>query len=216
MRPDLVIFDCDGVLVDSEPPVFRVVTAELRALGLDVTLEETMATHKGKTLEQSRPLIEARLGRALPADWAAKLRQRTNAALDQALAAIPGAVAAVRAVAAAAIPHCVVSQSRRVRIDTNLRHIGLDAVFGARVYSTHDLGKPKPAPDIYLRAAANFGVAPARVAVIEDTVTGVAGGVAAGMRVLGYAADAAPGSLTAAGAAEEFTDMARVPELLRL
>ncbi|MEC7122250.1 MAG: hypothetical protein VXX13_04550, partial [Pseudomonadota bacterium] len=61
MRPDLVIFDCDGVLVDSEPPVFQVVTAELRALGLDVTLEETMATHKGKTLEQSRPLIEARL-----------------------------------------------------------------------------------------------------------------------------------------------------------
>ena len=210
MRPDLVIFDCDGVLVDSEPPVFRVVTAELRALGLDVTLEETMASHKGKTLEQSRPLIEARLGRALPADWAAKLRQRTNAALDQALAAIPCAVAA------AAIPHCVVSQSHRARIDTNLRHIGLDAVFGARVYSTHDLGKPKPAPDIYLRAAADFGVAPARVAVIEDTVTGVAGGVAAGMRVLGYAADAPPGSLTAAGAAEEFTDMARVPELLRL
>ena len=82
MRPDLVIFDCDGVLVDSEPPVFRVVTAELRALGLDVTLEETMATHKGKTLEQSRPLIEARLGRALPADWAAKLRQRLGRTLS--------------------------------------------------------------------------------------------------------------------------------------
>ena len=210
MRLDLVIFDCDGVLVDSEPPVFWLVTVELRALGLDVTFEETMAIHRGKTLEHSRPLIEARLGRALPADWAAKLRQRTNAALDQALAAIPCAIAA------AAIPHCVVSQSRRARIDTNLRHIGLDAVFGARACSTHDLGQPKPAPDIYLRAAADFRVAPSRVVVIEDTVTGVAGGGAAGMRVLGYAADAAPGSLTAAGAAEEFTDMARAPELLRL
>lgn len=216
MKPDLVIFDCDGVLVDSEPPVFRVVTAELQALGLKTTLEATMAAHKGLTLEQSRPLIEAQLGRPLPADWAPRLRQRTTQALDEELTAIPGAVAAVAAVMAAGVPNCVVSQSRRQRIELNLQQVGLAASFAGRIYSTHDLGKPKPAPDIYLQAAADFAVPPARITVIEDTVTGVTGGVAAGIRVLGYVADGVAGSLHAAGAAVEFTDMKQLPGLLGL
>jgi phosphoglycolate phosphatase len=216
LKPDLVIFDCDGVLVDSEPPVFRVVTAELQALGLTTTLEETMATHKGLTLEQSRPIIEAALGRPLPRDWAAHLRQRTTQALDEELEAIAGAVAAVGAVIAAGLPNCVVSQSRRQRIELSLQQVGLSETFAGRIYSTHDLGKPKPAPDIYLHEAADFKTPPERITVIEDTVTGVTGGTAAGMRVLGYVADGTPGSLQAAGAVLEFDNMDHLPGLLGL
>jgi HAD superfamily hydrolase (TIGR01509 family) len=160
------------------------------------------------------PVIEGRVGR-LPADWGAALSRRIMAALLDEVEPVPGALAAVRAVAAAGIPLAVASNSARGELAAKLRRLELAGLFGDRVFSFEDVARAKPAPDIYLAAAAACGALPADCVVVEDSLLGAEAGILAGCRVLGFARDTDPRVLAAVGA-ETFTDMAELPGLLGL
>jgi HAD superfamily hydrolase (TIGR01509 family) len=219
MRFDAVLFDCDGVLVDSEAITNGVLRDMLGDLGWALTRAECMRIFVGKALKDERALIEARTGRPLTEEWLAGFRERRNAALMRDLQPVPGAVAAV------AWAHerfegriACASGADRFKVEMQLAKCGLMGFFAGRVFSGHELPRSKPEPDVYLAAAASVGIAPARCAVVEDTVTGVRAGVAAGAAVFGYsppeAGHDAPAALREAGAVEVFTDMAALAALL--
>lgn len=213
-RPAAVLFDCDGVLADSEGLVNRMVSAELTARGWRLSPEQARETFIGMALPAMMPVIEGRVGR-LPADWGAALSRRIMAALLDEVEPVPGALAAVRAVAAAGIPLAVASNSSRGELVAKLMRLELAALFGDRVFSFEDVARAKPAPDIYLAAAAACGALPADCVVVEDSLLGAEAGILAGCRVLGFARDTDPRVLAAVGA-ETFTDMAELPGLLGL
>ncbi|PLZ04250.1 HAD family hydrolase [Burkholderia sp. WAC0059] len=218
---DAVLFDCDGVLVDSERITHTVLVDMLGALGWTLTLDEAMRIFVGKAVRDEAALIEARTGFALTDAWIAAFRARRNAALERDLAGIPGAPAAVAALHRRLGGRiAVASGSDRLKLELQLAKVGLLAAFEGRLFSGHETARSKPWPDVYLAAAAALRVAPGRCAVIEDTVTGVTAGVAAGATVFGYRPDA-PGhghsradALREAGAVCVFRDMAALPELL--
>ncbi|MFT8242872.1 HAD family hydrolase [Roseomonas sp. BN140053] len=210
-----VLFDCDGVLADSEHLVDILVAEELGARGWTLTPEEAGRIFLGKSLPDMVPIIEARLG-PLPADWPATFAARVAWTMERQVPPIPGAPEAVAAVRAAGLPVAVASNSGRAELIVKLRRLGLTEAFAGRVFSFQDVPRPKPHPDIYLAAAAACGVAPARCAVIEDSAVGARAGVAAGCRVLGFCRDTDPAVLRAAGASAVFRDMAELPALLGL
>ncbi|MEO5671592.1 MAG: HAD family phosphatase [Ramlibacter sp.] len=214
-----VLFDCDGVLVDSEPITNGVLREMLHELGWLLTQEECMRTFIGKALKDERELIEARTGRPLTEEWLAQFRERRNEALVHRVQAIRNALQAV------ALLHerfegriACASGADRFKVELQLEKCGLMQYFKGRVFSGHELPRSKPAPDVYLAAAAALSVAPKRCAVVEDTVTGVTAGVAAGATVFGYsppeAGHDAPQALRAAGASAIFTDMGQLPALV--
>lgn len=213
-RPAAVLFDCDGVLADSEGLVNRMVAAELTARGWRLSPEQARETFLGMALPAMMPVIEGRVGR-LPADWGAALSRRIMAALLDEVEPVPGALAAVRAVAAAGIPLAVASNSSRGELAAKLMRLELAGLFGDRVFSFEDVARAKPAPDIYLAAAAACGALPTDCVVVEDSLLGAEAGILAGCRVLGFARDTDPRVLAAVGA-ETFTDMAELPVLLGL
>lgn len=196
----LVIFDCDGVLVDSEPLVNRVEAEYFTALGFHTTPDEMRALFKGKTVQDVIDGVEARLGRALPAsavyDWGTSVAL----ALAQELRAIPGVERVIQRLQQAGVPICVASQSPLPRVRISLRATGLDGYFADDVFTASMVERPKPAPDLFLFAAARMGVEPQNTIVIEDSPSGVLAARAAGMRVFGYAADEDAGALRSAGA----------------
>lgn len=207
----LVIFDCDGVIVDSEPLANAVLHARLVALGLDLTPEESATRFTGRTMADCVTLIEARLGRAVPADFEATVRRETKAAFDDALTSVKGID---EVLATLARPFCLASSGSHEKIRHSLRLTGADRYFDdGRIFSAQDVAAGKPAPDLFLHAAARLGVPPAQCVVVEDSVPGVEAGVAAGMRVLGYAERTASRQLEAAGATV-FRSMDRLPTLL--
>lgn len=209
----LAIFDCDGVLVDSETIAHRVLVEALNELGLSLTLEEAFTAFRGSTGARTVEIIETRLGRPLPEGFFPAWRERLYAAF-RALPVRP--VAGVEAALdALTIPVCVVSNGPLRKMQTTLEVTGLLPRFEGRMFSP-DLGLAgKPQPDLFLAAAAAFDAEPARTVVIEDSRTGVQGAVAAGMTAYGYAGepytDAA--ELAAAGA-HVFADMRELPALL--
>ncbi|AEG91653.1 HAD family hydrolase [Ramlibacter tataouinensis] len=214
-----VLFDCDGVLVDSEPITNGVLRDMLEELGWRLTPEECMRLFVGKAVRDERSLIESRTGRPLTDAWLAEFRERRNQGLRERLQAVrhaPEAVAWVHGHYQGRIACASGADLFKVRLQ--LEMTGLMRWFDGRIFSGHDLPRSKPHPDVYLAAAAALGVDPRRCAVVEDTVTGTAAGVAAGATVFGYsppeAGHDAPGALRAAGAARIFTDMAELPELL--
>ncbi|RYY64483.1 MAG: HAD family phosphatase, partial [Comamonadaceae bacterium] len=187
MKFDAVLFDCDGVLVDSEWITNGVLRDMLEELGWKLSAEECMRTFVGKAVKDERALIEARTGRPLTEDWMVRFRERRNEGLIQRVKPIRGAVEAV------ALLHdrfggriACASGADRFKVELQLEKCGLMPFFKGRIFSGHELPRSKPAPDVYLAAAAALGVPPARCAVIEDTVTGVTAGVAAGATVFGY------------------------------
>ncbi len=213
MRFDAVLFDCDGVLVDSEPITNGVLRDMLEELGWAMTLAECMRTFVGKAVKDEVAMIEARTGQRLSDEWLARFRERRNAGLVERLQPIRGAVEA------AAAAHrryggriACASGADLFKVHLQLKKCGLMPFFEGHVFSGHDLPRSKPFPDVYLAAAASLGVDPKRCAVVEDTVTGVTAGVAAGATVFGYsppeAGHDAPAALRAAGVAQVFTDMA--------
>lgn len=210
---DLVIFDCDGVLVDSEPISNRVFTEMLNDIGVRTTLAETMRDFVGRSMKSCLEIIEARLGRGVPADFEATLQARTFAAFHGALDAVPGVAAALDALDAAGVPTCVASSGEHAKMRTTLGLTGLLPRFEGRLFSATEVPRGKPHPDLFLHAARRMGADPSRCAVVEDSPVGVRGAVAAGMRVLGFAARSEPALLAEAGAAV-FDDMARLPALL--
>jgi HAD superfamily hydrolase (TIGR01509 family) len=218
-RFEAVLFDCDGVLVDSEPITNGVLREMLAELGWSMTVEECMRQFVGKAVKDERAIIEARTGRPLTEDWLAEFRQRRNVQLELRLQPVAGAVEAVEAVHGALQGRIAcASGADRGKVELQLVKCGFARWFEGRVFSGHEMPRSKPAPDVYLAAAAAIGVDPARCLVVEDTVTGVTAGVAAGATVYGYsppeAGHDAPAALRAAGAAHVFTAMRELPALL--
>ncbi|KQP14217.1 HAD family phosphatase [Pseudorhodoferax sp. Leaf267] len=219
MNFEAVLFDCDGVLVDSEPLTNGVLRDMLGELGWVMTVEQCMAQFVGKAVMDEVGTIEARTGFKMTEAWMATFRQRRNDALVAQLQAIPNIHAAVKAVHAHFSGRIAcASGADRHKVELQLEKVGLMPFFEGRVFSGHEMPRSKPAPDVYLAAAAALGVDPRRCAVVEDTVTGVTAGVAAGATVFGYS-PGGPGhstveSLMAVGAAQVFTDMAQLPALL--
>ncbi|MBO9651276.1 MAG: HAD family phosphatase [Variovorax sp.] len=216
---DAVLFDCDGVLVDSEPITNRVLAEMLGELGWTLTVQECMRIFTGKAVKDEATLIQARTGFALTPEWLVGFRERRNVALERELLAIPGAAQAVRALHEALDGRIAcASGADRHKVELQLDKIGILDCFEGRVFSGHEMPRSKPAPDVYLAAAEALGVHPSRCAVVEDTVTGAAAGVAAGATVFGYSPSdlghSGPEALRAVGVAHVFTDMAQLPPLL--
>lgn len=219
MKFEAILFDCDGVLVDSEPLTNGVLCAMLNEAGWAISAEECMATFIGKTVRSEAARIEAHTGRPLTDAWMAEFYARRNVQIERHLQPIAGAVDAVRALHRMTGGRIAcASGADRFKVEMQLRQVGLDGWFAGQVFSGHEMPATKPAPDVYLAAAAALGVPAGRCLVIEDTVTGVTAGVAAGATVWGYApGDAGHGSaqaLRAAGAVRTFTAMGDLPGLL--
>ena len=186
-RFDAVLFDCDGVLVDSESITHGVLREMLAEQGWTLTQAECMQIFVGKAVRDERARIEARTGRALTEAWLAEFRSRRNQRLLQQLQPIaraPEAVAAVHRLYQGRIACASGADLFKVRLQ--LDKVGLMRWFEDRVFSGHDQPRSKPHPDVYLAAAAALGVDPRRCAVVEDTVTGATAGVAAGATAFGY------------------------------
>lgn len=207
----LVIFDCDGVLVDSERITNQVFAQMLNELGLPVTLADMFERFVGRSMPQCIELIEGMLGHAPPDGFVEDYRDRTRAALQSSLTAIPGIVAALDAID---LPYCVASSGDHDKMRTTLGITGLLPRFEGKLFSVTEVARGKPAPDIFLHAAARHGVAPLDCIVIEDTPTGVAAGVAAGMTTCGYAALTPAALLRDAGAHVVFDNMRQLPALI--
>ena len=216
---DAVLFDCDGVLVDSEPITNRVLAQMLTELGWPLTAEESMRIFTGKAVKDEAALIAAKTGFTLTPDWMASFWARRNAALDADLLAIPGAAQAVRALHVQLEGRIAcASGADRHKVELQLQKAGILDCFEGRIFSGHETPRSKPFPDVYLAAAAALGVPAARCAVIEDTVTGVTAGVAAGATVFGYSpgtlGHSSPQAMREAGAVQLFDDMAQLPAVL--
>jgi HAD superfamily hydrolase (TIGR01509 family) len=216
MRPQAVLFDCDGVLADSEALHNRIIAAEVSALGWEMDGAEAERRFIGLSWRDIPPLLEARLGPgSVPADFVEGVVARVLRALHEEVVPIPGALEAVRAIVAAGVPVAVASNSSRAELATKLRGLGLAETFQGRAFTYDDVARPKPAPDMYQAAAAACGADPLHCVVVEDSVTGSRAGRAAGCRVLGFAHATDAASLVAVGA-EPFLDMRDLPGLLGL
>ncbi|MCY1162733.1 MULTISPECIES: HAD family hydrolase [Polaromonas] len=219
LKFDAVLFDCDGVLVDSEPITNGVLRDMLEESGWKLSSAECMRIFIGKAVKDERAQIEANTGRPLTEDWMLRFRERRNEGLVRDLKAIRGAVDAVAKIHALHQGRIAcASGADRFKVELQLQKCGLMPYFKGNIFSGHEQPRSKPAPDVYLAAAAALGVDPKRCAVVEDTVTGVTAGVAAGATVIGYSPPElghdAPKALLATGAVHVFTDMADLPALL--
>ena len=218
MALGLVIFDCDGVLIDSEALCDRVVSAELRRAGWEISEAECHRLFLGLTFPDIRERAEAHLGRPLPSDWVALVVQRVTEVMAAEVEPIPGARQALLATAALGLPYRVASNSSHEEMAAKFSRAGLADLVEGRVHSAYDLiarGKRgKPDPDLFLEAAAAEGVPPAACLVIEDSLAGVQAAVAAAMRCLGLSPDSDGAQLRAAGAIP-FASMEALPALLR-
>lgn len=215
MRFEAILFDCDGVLVDSEPIVNRVLRDMLAERGWTLTAEECWSIFVGKAVKDERVRIEQHTGQPLTEDWLAGFRARRNAALASELTVIANAQAAVHEVHARhdARIACA-SGADRHKVELQLRKVGLLDYFAGRIFSGHEMPRSKPHPDVYLAAAAALAASPQRCAVVEDTLTGVAAGVAAGATVFAYVPQGDGEIFLQAGAAEVFGNMADLPSVL--
>jgi HAD superfamily hydrolase (TIGR01509 family) len=215
MKFEAVLFDCDGVLVDSELITNGVLRDMLAEQGWTMSLQECMAVFVGKAVMDERARIEAETGKPLTPEWMASFRARRNAALMEQVQPIPhapGAIARIHAAYAGRI--ACASGADLPKVLMQMGKTGLLPYFEGRVFSGHDLPRSKPHPDVYLAAAAALGADPARCAVVEDTVTGVTAGVAAGATVFGYAPLGDGQCLLAAGVSQVFASMVDLPALL--
>lgn len=212
-RPAAVIFDCDGVLADSEPIVNKVVAAELSERGWPLTPDEAGAQFLGMALPDMVPLIEARVG-SLPEGWMADFKARVAETMAREVVPMPGAAEILATLRAAGLPLALASNSSRLELSAKLGRLGFGDAFEGRVFSFEDVPNAKPEPDIYRAAAAACSADPADCAVIEDSATGARAGVAAGCAVLGFAHATGPEVLIAVGALAVFSNLAQLPELL--
>lgn len=213
MKFKAILFDCDGVLVDSEPLTCQVLRDMLAESGWDMTLAACMAFFVGKTVREERAVIERNTGQPLTDAWMQHFYQRRNAALMAHLDIIPGAQEAVRAAFTAVRGHIAcASGADRLKVEMQLNKVGLMDFFAGRVFSGHEMPRSKPAPDVYLAAARSLNVPAEQCLVIEDTTVGVTAGIAAGATVWAYCPQpgAAP-ALLQAGAHRVFTHMADLP-----
>ena len=213
---ELVIFDCDGVLVDSEVISCRAHAETLTRHGYPITEQQVLERFLGVSDREARLTVEAELGRRLPDDFEAQVKHAT-------LKFYEGDLRAIRhiadAIAAIELPKCVASSGTPEKIRHGLDCAGLYDALAPHIFSATQVARGKPAPDLFLFAAEQMGASPARCVVIEDSVPGVSGARAAGMAVLGFhgGSHCLPGhaeKLRAAGAAVTFDDMRQLPALI--
>ena len=212
----LVIFDCDGVLVDTEPLANASFSRAIRAQGLDWSPDEVLRRLMGLSLKSCVEVCEAELGRKLPDDFVEKMQVITYQMFRNApLRPIAGVKDAVQALHKAGVATCVASSGALEKMRFTLGLTGLWELFEGRIFSAAQVPRGKPFPDLFLHAALSMDVQPFACTVIEDSVPGVKAAHAAGMRVLAYAGEpyANAPALKAAGG-EVFDDMAKLPGLL--
>ncbi len=209
MTFEAILFDCDGVLVDSEAITCGVLRDMFEEQGWRMTLAECMQRFVGHTVKSQRVTIEANTGEPLTDEWLQAFFERRNVRLQESITAIEGVHEAV----AHLHDHCqgriaVASGVDRFKVEMMLKQVGLHSFFDGRIFSGHEMPRSKPHPDVYLAAAAHLQVDPTRCLVVEDTTVGITAGVAAGATVWAYAAPpAAHEPLLQAGAARVFTGM---------
>ena len=210
---ELIIFDCDGVLVDSERVANEVFARVLREVcGLEFSLEEMFDTFVGHSKLQCLAKVEAMTGRPPPDELERRYREDINQALAESVQAVPGIEAVLRQLT---LPYCVASSGSHDKMRLTLGKTGLIDYFDGNIFSTSEVERGKPHPDIYLHAAARMGVRdPARCLVVEDSPLGITGAVAAGMRVFGFAELMPAHKLRAVGAHEVFERMSDLPALI--
>jgi HAD superfamily hydrolase (TIGR01509 family) len=213
---DLVIFDCDGVLVDSEVISCRAHAETLTRHGYPITADQVLARFLGVSDREARMTIEAELGRSLPDDFEAQMKQAALQRYADDLQSIPYIADAIAAIP---LPACVASSGTPEKIRHGLECAGLYEQLAPHIFSATQVKRGKPAPDLFLFAATQMRAAPERCVVIEDSVPGVTGAIAAGMTVLGFhgGSHCQPGhadKLRDAGATVLFDDMRRLPELV--
>jgi len=209
--PGLVIFDCDGVLVDSERLAIRIDVEFLAELGWTMTEAEAAERFVGLSMAQIRHQVESHLGRPLPAGWEEEFQERLRDAFISGLGPVQGIVDALDA-----IRHetCVASSGTHEKIKFSLSLVGLYDRFVGRIFSATEVPRGKPAPDLFLHAARRMRAEPAQCVVIEDSVPGVTAALAAGMRVLAYAGGVTSAARLARRGAVVFDDMRDLPALL--
>ncbi|MFJ3610575.1 HAD family hydrolase [Streptomyces hydrogenans] len=208
---ELVIFDCDGVLVDSERLAVRLQVALGAELGWPITADEVVERFIGRSKESIVGQIAERLGAETAALWWSLLVQRHRDAVDTGLDPVDGLP---EALAALTLPTCVASSGSHAKMRHTLGRTGLYAHFEGRIYSASEVSRGKPAPDLFLHAARRMGVDPAACAVVEDSGPGVAAARAAGMRAFGYAGGPTPAARLEGPDTVVFGDMRALPGLL--
>ncbi len=212
MRPyDLIIFDCDGVLVDSERITCGVLATMLNELGIPATLESAFEEFVGNSLARCVTMIEEKLGAPIPTTFVADFKKRTELALRESLTAVDGIQ---EALAQIELPTCVASSGDHDKMKTTLGVTGLYPIFEGRIFSVTEVARSKPYPDVYLYAARMMETPPERCVVVEDSEIGVRAAVAAGMTVLGYSKLSDPDRLAKAGAIP-FDEMRKLPSLVQ-
>jgi HAD superfamily hydrolase (TIGR01509 family) len=207
----LVIFDCDGVLVDSELITSRVFTKMLNELGIAAVTTEVFEQFVGRSMAQCLEIITGMLGHDVPGDFVPEYHRRITAALRAELKAVPGIEEVLDGLR---LPYCVASNGSHEKMQMTLGMTGLLPRFKGKLFSVSEVARGKPHPDLFLYAADKSGIPPSACAVIEDTSTGVTAGVAAGMTVFGYCARTPARRLIDAGAHCTFDHMSELPGLL--
>ena len=210
-RFDLVIFDCDGVLVDSERLAVRTEAEILTGLGWPLTEADIVERFVGRSAAYMHQEIERQLGRSV--DWDAEFESQCRQVFERELAPVPGVVEALHRIP---VPNCVASSGSHERMRFTLGLTGLFDRFEGRIFSVDDVPQGKPAPDIFLHAAEKMGTPPQRCAVIEDSVSGVTAGLAAGMTVFAFAGSVTSPAQLSIDTAVIFEDMRDLPVVLAI
>jgi HAD superfamily hydrolase (TIGR01509 family) len=205
-----VIFDCDGVLVDTELISNTVLAGLLTQAGLPTTLEDCLRDYRGRSMTSVMELAAQRHGAPMPGDISERYDAETKLAFTRDLRPVAGVVAALDRIS---LPACVASSGPHHKMAVTLRRTGLWERFEGRIFSATEVAHGKPAPDLFLHAARAMGFHPASTAVVEDSVPGVEAARAAGMRALAFTRDTDADALAAAGG-EPFDDMGDLPGLL--
>lgn len=213
VRVELVIFDCDGVLVDSEPLANEVLRDALAGHGLVLTLDQVVGEFVGHSMTSVQERAETMLGRKLPDDFIDRVQARTFDIFRDHLKPVSGVEDVIRELQKKGMQICIASSGSHDKMDLTLTLTGLKHYFGEHIFSSYDVARGKPYPDLYLHAAREMGVDPALCLVIEDSLPGVQGAVAAGMEVMAYSVRAEDLALKRAGGLI-FSSMAAIGEHL--
>lgn len=210
-RFDLVIFDCDGVLVNSETVAVKVVQRVLADIGWHLSIEEIIERFVGASGESFNTQVEEFLGEPLEPDWRVAYNDWYQTAFDLELRPVHGVEEVLDNIS---LPTCVASNSRHEQIQSSLAFTGLLCRFEGHIYSAEDVSLGKPAPDLFLHAAANMGAEPGRCLVVEDSRFGVQAARAAGMSIFGYAGGLTPSEWLEGPQTTVFTSMDQLARLI--
>lgn len=211
MDYDLIIFDCDGVLVDSEPLANALLRDAVAEYGLDMSIDQVIETYVGRSMSTVVSITEEMIGRKLPEDFLDQLQLKTFAVFQEKLKAVPGVEGVIKELQNRNIAFCVASSGSFEKMDVTLGITGLRDYFGEHIYNSSQVKRGKPYPDLYLYAAEKMDVEPARCLVIEDSLPGIQGAVAAGMEVMAYSVRGEDDKFKKAGGLV-INDMAKVLE----